>query len=373
MTKREYMQKMEQALQGYDKEFRREILESYEEHFQTGLKDGRSEEEICQELGAVEGLLGDIQELMGDRDIHTHELEQFTAITEQKEQYNGINKVEMDLAAKDVEISPSADNELHVFIKGGKEKSKYLEEHISGDSYYAREIKMNKSSGGSILDMILSGLSVEHEDITIVVEVPKQLESLTIKTMSGDLTCQDIFARALTMESMSGDIELEQVSTEEGIVKTKSGDFELNGFDSKDLVIKTISGDISWKRSNVNESQVSTISGDVELKEIKANNLTVKTTSGDIELRSTEVSDTNLGSVSGDISGSFFTEKIRAKTTSGDITLTLDRRGRKLIARTQSVSGGCSVYAASEYISNPDPQQYITGEFASISGYIKVR
>ena len=50
MTKLEYMQYVREKLQGYDREFVEEILENYEEHFEAGLKNGRSEEEICEEL-----------------------------------------------------------------------------------------------------------------------------------------------------------------------------------------------------------------------------------------------------------------------------------------------------------------------------------
>ena len=62
MTKREYMQQLSRALEGYEQGFVQEILESYEEHFEAGLKSGRSEEEICRELGDIEELLRE----MGD-------------------------------------------------------------------------------------------------------------------------------------------------------------------------------------------------------------------------------------------------------------------------------------------------------------------
>ena len=54
MTKAEYMQHLKEALQGYDRSFAEEILESYEEHFVDGIKSGRTEEEICDELGKIE-------------------------------------------------------------------------------------------------------------------------------------------------------------------------------------------------------------------------------------------------------------------------------------------------------------------------------
>ena len=97
MTKLEYMQYVREKLQGYDREFVEEILENYEEHFEAGLKNGRSEEEICEELGNIENLLGDIQDVMGDKDLKTHEIDQFTAIEQPQESYSGIEEIELSL------------------------------------------------------------------------------------------------------------------------------------------------------------------------------------------------------------------------------------------------------------------------------------
>lgn len=102
MTKLEYMQYVREKLQGYDREFVEEILENYEEHFEAGLKNGRSEEEICEELGNIENLLGDIQDVMGDKDLKTHEIDQFTAIEQPQESYSGIEEIELSLLSMDV-------------------------------------------------------------------------------------------------------------------------------------------------------------------------------------------------------------------------------------------------------------------------------
>ena len=122
MTKLEYMQYVREKLQGYDREFVEEILENYEEHFEAGLKNGRSEEEICEELGNIESLLGDIQDVMGDKDLKTHEIDQFTAIEQPQESYSGIEEIELSLFSMDVQILPSRDGQLHVYLAEGKRR-----------------------------------------------------------------------------------------------------------------------------------------------------------------------------------------------------------------------------------------------------------
>ena len=51
MNKKEFMQKLKQLLPDKDK---RDILLDYEEHFLSGLTDGKTEEEIVKELGSPE-------------------------------------------------------------------------------------------------------------------------------------------------------------------------------------------------------------------------------------------------------------------------------------------------------------------------------
>lgn len=62
MTREEYMNKLEEGLAAYDKEFANDILEDYRNHFDEAIADGRSEQAVIDELGPVEELLRDIPE-----------------------------------------------------------------------------------------------------------------------------------------------------------------------------------------------------------------------------------------------------------------------------------------------------------------------
>ena len=67
MTKAEYMQHLKEALQGYDRSFAEEILESYEEHFADGIKSGRQKKKSVMKLGKIENFMKDIEDMMGDK------------------------------------------------------------------------------------------------------------------------------------------------------------------------------------------------------------------------------------------------------------------------------------------------------------------
>ena len=335
MTREEYMKQLEESLQGYSREFAEEILDNYREHFETGLREGRTEEEICEELGEIETLLQDIQEMMGDRDIRAHELEQYTAVAEYQEQYSGIRKVELSLVAIDVKLSASADNQLHVYLEGGQDKGTYLEERMAGDSYYAYERKMERDQSRGLLAQLMN-IGRSKENLCLVVEVPERLESLTIKTISGDM--------------------------------------QLGGFGSRELLLSSTSGDIEMETVRADSLTVQTTSGDVTLKAVNAGQLKVRSTSGDLSLCEVEAESWESQTVSGDIEGKLYAARIRCGSKSGDIGLTLDRRGRKLVvAKSRSVSGNCRICGADECGESSDPSSAIIAEFSTVSGDITVK
>ncbi len=66
MNKLEYLSALKEALRDTDKDMMNEIISDYEEHFQVGMENGKSEEQICEELGKIEDLVQEIKEVYGD-------------------------------------------------------------------------------------------------------------------------------------------------------------------------------------------------------------------------------------------------------------------------------------------------------------------
>lgn len=63
MNKVEYLDALKAALKDTDKEIMEEIISDYEEHFQVGVENGKSEEQICDDLGSIEDLVQEIKEV----------------------------------------------------------------------------------------------------------------------------------------------------------------------------------------------------------------------------------------------------------------------------------------------------------------------
>ncbi len=59
MTKAEFFEQLNQGLKKVRKEERADILAEYEEHFHHALAKGKSEEQICHDLGSVEQIIKD--------------------------------------------------------------------------------------------------------------------------------------------------------------------------------------------------------------------------------------------------------------------------------------------------------------------------
>ncbi len=63
MNKMEYLSALKEALSDTEESIMREIVSDYEEHFQAGMENGKSEEEICEDLGSIEDLVKEIKDV----------------------------------------------------------------------------------------------------------------------------------------------------------------------------------------------------------------------------------------------------------------------------------------------------------------------
>ena len=388
MTKREYMQQLRRALEGYEQGFVQEILESYVEHFEAGLKSGRSEEEICRELGDIEELLRELRQ----QALTEGDPERVTAI--EPVQYSGISKVQLNLFSMDAEISRSCDGELHVYLQSGEELSQYLEEQVEGDTYMVNEKKPMKKQPS--LDLVSLLRMMRNPTPKLMVELPERIEFLHGKTTSGDLKLDKLNSRAVELETTSGDIQITQMVAEESVIKASSGDIQLEQVNVSEMVLQNSSGDISWQDGQVQQAQLRTVSGDIELTHLNGQKVELtsvsgdieldgvrgekwkaETSSGDVELSRSEVEQLEVLSSSGGVEGDYYAQNSRIKTSSGDIDVRLNRKDKELQAKVRTVSGSSQIYGQVNLNDSGvewenDPQRYIRGEFSSSSGDIRV-
>ncbi len=63
MNKVEYLNALKEALKDTEESMMEEIVSDYEEHFQVGSEKGKTEEQICEELGSIDDLVNEIKEV----------------------------------------------------------------------------------------------------------------------------------------------------------------------------------------------------------------------------------------------------------------------------------------------------------------------
>lgn len=377
MTRADYMQHLREALVGYDSQFVQEILDNYEEHFEAGIRSGRTEEEICEELGNIESFLKDIEDMMGDKDIHTHEIEKVTAIQqEDKRDDNGeIGCIELSMLSIDVSVLPSRDGQLHSYFESGKDKGEYLEEDFSGGCYFAKERPRKKNGKDkSFLGIaFMVGFGNNTDDLgRLIVEVPAQVHTVKVKSLQGDITAENLKAEKTTLESMSGDIRLTQWTSPVMQVKTFSGDVKTHEVYAQESTMQTTSGDVEIRCGKVKELSINSTSGDIKILDMQMERLKAKSVSGDIEVNESEAEELSVSSTSGDVKGRLYGKKLSVQTVSGDIRMTLDRRGKRLMARSQTMSGEVRIVDNYQPGGQTDADA-ISGYFSTISGDISVR
>lgn len=93
MNKSEYLSKLKEALKDTDESTMEEIVSDYEEHFQVGMEYGKSEEQICEELGSIEDLVEEIKEVYHTSDTedkNTREDQTNTKSNKNKDWYSAI-------------------------------------------------------------------------------------------------------------------------------------------------------------------------------------------------------------------------------------------------------------------------------------------
>ena len=257
-------------------------------------------------------------------------------------------ELEVRLAAGDIEVDPTLEDRVEIELTAYDDESQRLidEARVELQERHNRPqivVDVPQKRGGFSF-----ALSFGRSGISCRIRCPHE-SGLSVRTKSADVQARGLLG-GLNVSSASADVEVDRVSG--GVsVKSASGDFsarETNG----GVNVQTASGDISLEvaRGPVN---VTTASGDVTIEEAY-DNVNANTVSGDQHhgavmqgnLGATSVSgDVSIGvrrgskafldcsTVSGDTSselalGSEVPDgdgplvEIRAKTVSGDITIT---------------------------------------------------
>ena len=367
MKKDEFFAQLRNAFAGMDEELLTDILGDYENHFKEGMENGKSEEEICEELGNVE----EIRQAFLDENpaamtinVNSFVSNDSGAANKQSDSnivfpinrvtdtnntddanfnsnsdtvgnsdiynrfYPGIQRVNAQLTDADIEIKKSSTNDVELSVTGGlADDMEALKETLRvSASVGTLSIQQEKKAGISVSYAAsrLFGFKVGKYSagIAIHIAVPEQFERIKVKSISGDIVANDISSGSFLVEAVSGDISVDQLNTKQCELNSKSGDIKTNNSNAKTLLIHTGSGDVGVEDCQADELFASSISGDVNVIACKADKMDVVSISGDIKAEFDK------------------SAQCRAKSTSGDCKVTI---GNQVDAVVSSTSGDVNV------------------------------
>ncbi|WP_160646670.1 DUF4097 family beta strand repeat-containing protein [Chengkuizengella marina] len=241
---------------------------------------------------------------------------------EKKVSGNQYKNIEIDTSSVDVNVIPTAKKELIVTLSG--EVSKRYEEVYDlvleerGDML---QIELKEKN-------IFFNVGFVINKVDLQVEIPQKLyDSVKVDVTSGDIDVAQLQANDLTLSTSSGDVTIE----------------ELN---ASDVELTATSGNISAKNGVISSNMlIETSSGDIDTENIISNILTLEVTSGNIEFTNNEVKTSTLQTSSGNITIYNDEHKgdIKAKTTSGDITIDFEQENESLLIDFKTSSGDVDI------------------------------
>lgn len=349
MKKNEFFAQLRTAFAGMDEELIMDILSDYENHFKEGMENGKSEEEICEELGNVEEIrqafldenpaamtinVNSNSDTVGNSDIYNRF-------------YPGIQRVNAQLTDADIEIKKSSTNEVELSVTGGiADDMEALKETLRvSASVGTLSIQQEKKAGISVSYAAsrLFGLKVGKYSagIAIHIAVPEQFEKIKVKSISGDIKANNSNTKTLLIHTGSGDVGVEDCQADE-------------------LFASSISGDVNVIACKADKMDVVSVSGDIKAEFDKSAQCRAKSTSGDCKVTIGNQVDAVVSSTSGDVNVRYIGEiglEMALSSTSGDVSAVcggINSKGKKKVQ---------------ERFGEPDSKL----KASTISGDIKVR
>jgi Putative adhesin len=250
------------------------------------------------------------------------------SITLVDKDYQG-NRIELSVAASDVEIRPGSGNSIHIeaIQRGGSDGDYQVDVVPSGNT-----LRVTESSRSFFC--FFCSRSVRYR-----ITVPNSAQA-DIHTASGEIDVEGL-SGAVSLASSSGDVRAGDLTG--GLkVSTTSGDVQLSDIAGK-LDVGSISGDVKLENGKIDGATVNTTSGEVDLDGV-AGALKLTSVSGDLRVRAARDGQLDFSTTSGEIKyeGSLASKSANSlNSISGDVNLQLpDASGFRLDAST--VSGDLS-------------------------------
>lgn len=279
----------------YDEENREEELEEEPEELEEELEDLEEEsEDIDEEDWAEEE---NLEEENGPA------LQEWVSEPKGDTPTEKCKKLVIDGKFADVYLEGTDEHEIRVEYENHgslKDAMKYPFYSYQKEGTFYAGIKMNKEKKSSFFRFNSSEPQIE-----LKIKVPKNMQSVEVQTVSGEMKAVQLVCDSVKLASVSGDARL-------------------NTIHCKNFKMESVSGDIAVREVTGETVQASSVSGDVTVW-ASAKKYDFSTTSGELMVRFDEVAETRISVVS------------------GSCELEMPKSEEGYTIRFNSVSGSCDV------------------------------
>jgi len=353
MNKKEYLVELQEALKknGIREEVVKEVIDDYEEHFVIGKSNGKTEEEICQELGTVDEMVREI--LAMDSEFKKEELSQMKVVQSEviqsdnvtnnsyegtKEEAGPFSKLKVDGISGKIYITRGDTLKVNFDTsRGSQEKSGFNFVHYqNGDTFYVGL----KPKMGRIFSFLFL-----HERVDLYIQVPNFVSIIDVSNASGYIKIDGVNADYLEAYNASGEIDINNVHMNTVLLKTSSGNVNACNCSGQKATLRSSSGSISLNSCDFDTAVLKTASGNVRIIDGRIDKLEAHTASGDIQCTA-KTKEGFAKCVSGDISYIIYqSSQVRCETVSGDSQIVFAQPNLGYRIDFSTVSGSASIMA----------------------------
>lgn len=342
MTKQEYMAKLQEKLERFGRELQEEILEDYRQHFAEGENEGKTQEEIIDELGNIEEMIRELSEEDLPGEFAQRAMEPGTVaerggqeLTEEntKEKsdaagmgaegsfsYSGnYRSVVLEGKVANIQVERSEDDRIHVDYeaKGVSSQLNYEYYQYEEDGVFYAGVKRRRNFrdeddgeekmvkvtlfGRTIISYGTVGSFGGGQYITLTVRIPQGIPKLTAKTGSGNVQISGLEMESLEGSSGSGNVEIRELVADRVKGHTGSGNLVAEHVEFISASLEAGSGNIRAERIKGRELRCGAGSGNIKVDSAVAE-YHLNTGSGNIKVKAVgAVEGVNMSAGSGSV------------------------------------------------------------------------
>lgn len=191
--------------------------------------------------------------------------------------YESAPNIDVSLDMLNIDFTNSPDDKIHVQIKGHQVNNNMVSLREEKNRFVIEE-KQQKKKWTNYIHI--------RQTPTILVQMPKhQLKTLTLHTVDGNFTINELVLDSVEVKTSTGDAILEGMSISNADVQSKDGSVSIAKSSIENFSVTTNAGDVSIKDSTGINHMIQTFDGQIHISEaIEQPKVQTKSTSGDIQI-----------------------------------------------------------------------------------------